>query len=384
MQATIDILQKLIAFKTVSLQSNLELIDYIESYLNSFAITSKRVYSEDKLQANLFATIGNSEKGGICFSGHSDVVPVENQPWSSDPFSLYKNGDKYYGRGTADMKGYLACVLSLVPEFIAATRSSNATPIHIAISYDEEVGCVGVRRLIDQLAEQENKPIACIIGEPTMMQVATAHKGKSAWRCSVHGVAAHSSQPHLGINAIEYTAELVTFLQKSAREWQTTENDNRYSPPFSTIQVGTIKGGTAVNVVPDYCQFDFEVRPLPTTSTEKLLQPFNSLVNNTLKPAIQSQNPQSDIKLKEQVNYPGLVDDDSLAELKTICSNAVGATSFCSLSFGTEAGLFQQAGIPTVVCGPGSIDVAHKANEYVEHEQLEQCMAFLRKVIASD
>ncbi|MGY4575675.1 acetylornithine deacetylase ArgE, partial [Ewingella americana] len=260
MQTVVDILSKLVSFNTISLQSNLAMIDYIDTYLADYGIAARRVYSEDGLRANLYATIGNPQRGGICFSGHSDVVPVEGQPWSQDPFVLTARDGRLYGRGSADMKGYLACVLALVPEFIEATRHPDAAPVHIAVSYDEEIGCVGVRGLLDELSRDAVRPSGCIVGEPTLMKVATAHKGKSAWRCAVHGQAAHSSQPDLGVNAIEIAAELVTFLRQQGKGWQQEAGDARYDPPWSTVQVGTIKGGTAVNVVPDHCEFDFEIR----------------------------------------------------------------------------------------------------------------------------
>jgi len=383
MKTTIKILEKLVGFKTVSLNSNLELIDYIESYLLEFGIKSERIYSEDGLRANLFATIGRTDRGGICFAGHSDVVPVDNQPWSSEPFVLTSQSGRYYGRGSADMKGYLACVLSLVPEFIAATRLPDALPLHIAVSYDEEIGCVGIRSLIEKLANQKNKPIACIVGEPTMMNIATAHKGKNSWKCGVHGVAAHSSNPQLGVNAIEYASEMVTFLTQNGRKWRETENNAHYSPPFSTIQVGTIKGGTAVNVVPDYCEFEFEVRPLPSASINLLLETFDTFIHKKLIPEMQQVDKSSGINLIEKINYPGLIDNPSLDDIKKLCSKALGESKFSSLAFGTEAGLFQQAGIPTVVCGPGSINQAHKADEYVTEQQLQACISFLREIIKS-
>lgn len=214
-----------------------------------------------------------------------------------------------------------------------------------------------------------------------MRQVATAHKGKSARRCCLHGQAAHSSQPQLGVNAIEYTAELVSLLRQRGREWRQAEGDPGYTPLYSTVQVGTIKGGTAVNVVPDRCEFDFEVRPLPDTGDEHLPRQLENWAHQYLLPEMQKTSVATSIHLTERANYPGLKDDNSLDELKTLCSQALNMTTFASLAFGTEAGLFQQAGIPTVICGPGSISVAHKADEYIERTQLEQCVAFLLKII---
>ena len=380
MLTVIDILTRLVSFKTLSLQPNIELIDYVESYLARWGVTARRIYSEDGQRASLYATLGTTERGGICFSGHSDVVPVSGQPWQSDPFVLRESEGRYYGRGSADMKGYLACVLALVPEWSIITRQPRACPIHIAISYDEEIGCVGVRGLLEQLAGEANRPAACIIGEPTMMQVATAHKGKRAWRCCIRGQAAHSSQPQLGVNAIEYAAELIHYLRQISRQWQQETGDRRYTPPYSTLQVGTIQGGTALNVVADHCTFDFEVRPLPGSCDAALPEMLVGRAQD-LEPEMQEISPAAGIQLTEQVSYPGLKDDESLDSLKVLCAAALDSTQVIALSFGTEAGLFQAAGIPTVVCGPGSITVAHKADEYIEREQLEQCVDFLRKIV---
>ncbi|WP_411570459.1 acetylornithine deacetylase [Pectobacterium cacticida] len=382
MPSSTDILATLVGFPTLSRQSNLPLIDYVESYLADYAIPVRRVYSEDGRCANLYATIGPQDRGGICLSGHSDVVPVAGQPWTSDPFTLTRRGDRLYGRGTADMKGFIACVLASVPEFIHATRKRDACPVHIAISYDEEVGCVGVRGLLSQLKEDGARPTGCIIGEPTLMRVATAHKGKSAWRCHIHGQAAHSSHPQAGVNAIEYAAELVLFLRQRSRDWQRGEQNASYHPSWSTVQVGVMSGGTAVNVVPDYCQFDFEIRPLPGTHHHLLADELAVFAQEQLVPEMRRVAAQGDIHLEPLAAYPGLQDDGSLQALKALCSAALGRhPSFDTLSFGTEAGLFQQAGIPAIVCGPGSITEAHKADEFIALDQLAQCQTFLQRVV---
>ncbi|WP_413742903.1 acetylornithine deacetylase [Sodalis sp. RH15] len=381
MGTAIELLSALVAFPTLSRRSNLELIDFVESYLADYGIGARRVYSEDGSRANLYATIGPADRGGICLSGHSDVVPADGQPWSSDPFTLLRRGDRLYGRGSADMKGYLACVLAMVPRFIEATRAADARPVHIAISYDEEIGCVGVRGLLDELALDGARPTGCIIGEPTLMRIATAHKGKSAWHCRVRGQAAHSSQNHLGVNAIEYAAELMLFLRSQGRDWRHDCRDNRYDPPWSTVQVGTVRGGSAVNIVPDSCEFDFEIRPLPGTRHHLLAEALGAYAKRLL-PEMRTVSAAADILLERRAEYPGLLDDGSLDALKHSCAGALGQEGFDSLSFGTEAGLFQQAGIPTVVCGPGSINQAHKADEYVDIEQLEQCRRFLGKIVA--
>ncbi len=380
MPTATELLSTLVAFPTLSRESNLPLIDFVESYLADYAISARRVYSADGGRANLYATIGPADRGGICLSGHSDVVPVAGQPWHSDPFILTRRDGRFYGRGSADMKGYLACVLAMVPHFIKATRGVDATPVHIAISYDEEIGCVGVRGLLAQLADDGARPTGCIIGEPTLMRVATAHKGKSAWRCSVQGQAAHSSQNHLGVNAIDYAAELVLFLSRRGREWRSGELDYRYEPPWSTVQVGTIRGGSAVNVVPDSCEFDFEIRPLPH-SDHHLLADDLGRVARAMLPDMRQVAAGADILLRPLAEYPGLRDDGTLDALKYRCAHALGQEGYDSLAFGTEAGLFQKVGIPTVVCGPGSIAQAHKADEYIEEAQLELCQRFLAQVV---
>lgn len=380
MSDAIELLTRLVSFPTLSRRSNLDLIDFVEDYLSGYGVAARRCYSPDGTRANLYATIGPNSRGGICLSGHSDVVPTEGQPWNSDPFALTARENRLYGRGSADMKGYLACVLAMTPHFIQATRRADALPVHIAISYDEEIGCVGVRGLLDQLAHDEARPISCIIGEPTMMRIATAHKGKSAWKCRVQGQAAHSSQNHLGVNAIDYAAELVLFLRNRGVRFRHEGVDARYDPPWSTVQVGVISGGSAVNVVPDRCEFEFEIRPLPQTGHDNLATELTQFAQELITD-MRRVSPGADIRLEPQSAYPGLQDDGSLEALKRRCAGALGQDTFDSLSFGTEAGLFQQAGIPTVVCGPGSITVAHKADEYVTVEQLELCQSFLARVV---
>lgn len=381
MTTAIDILSELVAFPTLSRQSNLALIDYVEDYLAGYGVRARRVYSADGQRANLYATIGPQERGGICLSGHSDVVPVAGQPWTSDPFTLTRRGERLYGRGTADMKGFIACVLALVPRFVQGARGADARPIHIAVSYDEEIGCVGVRGLLEQLAQDAARPVGCIIGEPTLMRIATAHKGKSAWRCTLRGQAAHSSQPQLGVNAVEYAAELMMFLRQRGRDWRHGVSDARYDPPWSTVQTGTVCGGTAVNVVPDRCEFDFEIRPLPGSDHHLLADELDRYARGQAVPEMRRIADAADIQLEALSAYPGLRDDATLDALKHRCAEAAQQPGFHALAFGTEAGLFQQAGIPAVVCGPGSIAQAHKADEYIDCEQLAQCQSFLARAL---
>jgi acetylornithine deacetylase len=380
MPNAVELLAKLVGFRSISRQSNLDLIDYVETYLSGFGVASRRVYSADGARANLYATIGPKDRGGICLSGHSDVVPVEGQPWTSDPFTLLeRDGGRLYGRGTSDMKGFLACVLATVPHFVEHVTD---TPIHIAISYDEEIGCVGVRGLIEELAKDAAKPTGCIIGEPTGMRVASAHKGKSAYRCCVRGLAGHSAAPQLGVNAIEYAAELVAFLRNSGRALQTGDSrDARYDPPYSTVQTGKIAGGVAVNVVPDRCEFDFEIRELPGEDGARVVGDLTRFATDTLLPEMKRVSADAAIELEPLATYPGLKDDASSAALKALCGSLLGDTGEMTLSFGTEGGLFQSIGIPAVVCGPGLISRAHKADEYVTVEELKDCLSFLERLV---
>ncbi|MGA3248376.1 MAG: acetylornithine deacetylase [Paraburkholderia sp.] len=380
MKNVVDLLAKLVSFKSISRQSNLDLIAFVEDYLAGYGVRSRRVYSADGRRANLYATIGPAERGGICLSGHSDVVPVEGQPWSSDPFVLREGDDEHlYGRGTSDMKGFIACVLATVPHFIEHVTD---TPIHIAISYDEEIGCVGVRGLLDELAKDAARPSGCIIGEPTEMRLASAHKGKSAYRCCVRGLAGHSAQPQLAVNAIEYAAELVAYLRNRGRALQTDgARDARYDPPFSTVQTGVIGGGVAVNVVPDRCEFEFEIRELPGADGKRIVSELTHFASDTLLPEMKRVAADAAIELQPLVEYPGLSDNESSAALKALCGRLLDDNSVTTLSFGTEGGLFQSIGIPAVVCGPGSITRAHKADEYITVAELRACVSFLERLV---
>jgi len=385
----IEILRKLVGFQSISRQSNLALIEYVQDYLAGFDVACRLVFNEDRSRANLYATIGPSTRGGLCFSGHSDVVPVSGQPWTTDPFTLVERDGKLYGRGSADMKGYIACVLASVPHFIATVRDM---PVHIAISYDEEIGCVGVRDLLAVLADDDAKPIGCVIGEPTSMRLAVAHKGKHAYRCGVHGLAGHSSQPDKGVNAIEYAAELITHLRGIGREIRRDGPfDTAFEPPFTTIQTGTVRGGVAVNVVPDQCVFDFEIRQLPNDDGAAHAERLKAFAMTQLLDDMRVVYPAAGIDVTPLSAYPGMQEESSAAakRLKALCSHALGIADLAAsgpqtLSFGTEGGLFQEIGIPTLVCGPGSIDQAHKADEFVAIEQLAQCCTFLREVLRSE
>ncbi|VFS80785.1 acetylornithine deacetylase [Pseudomonas aeruginosa] len=374
-----DILADLVAFDTVSRESNLALIDYVRDYLAGFGVDSELFFDADGRKANLYATIGPSDRGGVCLSGHTDVVPADGQAWSVPPFRLSERDGRLYGRGTADMKGYLACVLAAVPAFLAAPLR---LPVHLAFSYDEEVGCLGVRSLLAALERRPHKPLLCIIGEPTELKPVLGHKGKLAMRCEVHGAACHSAYAPQGVNAIEYAARLIGRLGEiGARLAAPERHDRRFDPPYSTVQTGLVQGGRALNIVPAECRFDFEVRALPADDPRQVAEELRDYAESELLPRMRAVERSTDIRFTPLSAYPGLLtaDDSQAAELIGLLS---GSTDFSTVAFGTEGGLFHQAGIPAVICGPGSMDQGHKPDEFVSLAQLEACDALLARLAA--
>lgn len=371
------VLERLIGFATVSRDSNLELIGFIRDYLAGLGVESELFLNEEGTKANLFATIGPTDRGGVVLSGHTDVVPVDGQAWSVEPFRLSERDGRLYGRGTADMKGFIASVLAAVPAFLAQPLK---TPVHLAFSYDEEVGCLGVRSMLEALEQRPNKPRLCLIGEPTELKPVLGHKGKLAMRCQVHGAACHSAYAPYGVNAIEYAAQLIGKLGEIGGELARPEHhDARFDPPFSTVQTGVIKGGRALNIVPEECEFDFEVRALPGFEAKVVAERLQTYAETDLLPRMRAVSETSDIRLKPLSAYPGLAtpEDSEAARLVALLS---GSEDFGTVAFGTEGGLFDQAGIPTVVCGPGSMDQGHKPDEFVSVVQLQGCDAMLLRL----
>ncbi|MBC3423470.1 acetylornithine deacetylase [Pseudomonas sp. RW3S2] len=371
------VLERLIGFATVSRDSNLELIGFIRDYLAGLGVESELFLNEEGTKANLFATIGPTDRGGVVLSGHTDVVPVDGQAWSVEPFRLSERDGRLYGRGTADMKGFIASVLAAVPAFLAQPLT---TPVHLAFSYDEEVGCLGVRSMLEALEQRPNKPRLCLIGEPTELKPVLGHKGKLAMRCQVHGAACHSAYAPYGVNAIEYAAQLIGKLGEIGGELARHEHhDARFDPPFSTVQTGVIKGGRALNIVPEECEFDFEVRALPGFEAKVVAERLQAYAETDLLPRMRAVSDASDIRLKPLSAYPGLAtpEDSEAARLVALLS---GSEDFGTVAFGTEGGLFDQAGIPTVVCGPGSMDQGHKPDEFVSVAQLQGCDAMLLRL----
>ncbi|NMX52755.1 acetylornithine deacetylase [Pseudomonas veronii] len=370
------LLQTLVGFDTTSRESNLQLIAFVRDYLASHGVASELIYNEARTKANLFASIGPVEVPGIVLSGHTDVVPVDGQPWSMPPFELTERDGRLFGRGTADMKGYIACVLAQVPALVAATLRR---PVHIALSYDEEVGCLGVRSLLSVLAQRPVKPMLCIIGEPTELKPVLGHKGKLAMRCDVHGAACHSAYAPHGVNAIEHAAELIGELGRIGQRLR-DKQDARFDPPFSTVQTGVIGGGKALNIVPADCRFDFEVRALPGQAPQAVADELRAYAEQQVLPRMQAVSAQSAIRFTELSAYPGLMTDQQ-SEAAELIAAFCGSRAFGTVAFGTEGGLFDAVGIPTVVCGPGSMDQGHKPDEFVSVAQLAQCDQMLHSML---
>lgn len=377
----LTLLRDLIAFPTVSRDGNRELLLYVERYLKNLGIASEILWAPEGDRGNLWATIGPAEGRGVVLSGHTDVVPVDGQDWSSDPFTLRDGDDgKLYGRGTADMKGFVALALALVPEML---KSELKAPFHLALSYDEEVGCLGVRSLVEKLSGMTVKPALCVVGEPTLMQPIVAHKGGRSYRVTIRGRAAHSSLTPLGVNAIEVAAELIQFLKAIAAEWRAEGPfDGAFDVPHSTLSVGLINGGTAINIVPEHCSVVFEFRHLAQVDAEAVMQRVETYVRETLEPPMKAIAPESGISFDPLFLFPGL---DMAPEhpAVTFVKSLAGRNDHAKVAFGTEAGHFQQtAGIASVVCGPGAIAQAHKPDEWIALSQLEAGERFLDRLLA--
>jgi acetylornithine deacetylase len=373
-----ELLAKLVAFDTTSVRSNLPLIDFVRATLEAHGIASTLIPSEDGTKAALFATIGPKGDGGIGLSGHSDCVPVTGQSWTSDPFTLVQRDGKRYGRGSCDMKGFIACVLAAVPRFQAKALKE---PVHILISYDEEVGCLGVRPLIARLGHDLPRPRAIIVGEPTDMEVIDAHKRIDAYRTIVTGKEAHSSVPQRGVNAIAYAAELVRELDRIGADLAGKEADPHFDPPCTTLQVGTIEGGTAANIVPKHCSFQWQVRGLPSAEPGTVAHRLDDFAAKALLPRMRHVAKTTSIDTVQEIAVPAF-EAGKDSEAIALALALTGKNEARAVSYGTEAGLFEAAACPTVICGPGSVAQAHVADEFVSEGQLQACMAFLDRLAA--
>ena len=375
---TFALIERLVGFDTTSRDSNLGLIEWARDYLKGYGIASRLTYDATGNKANLFATVQKGAGPGIVLSGHTDVVPVDGQDWASDPFKAIVKNEKIYGRGACDMKSYLAVILAMAPRFAAANLRS---PIHFALSYDEEVGCIGARGLLEDLARNDIRPAGAIIGEPTSMQPVIAHKGKRAYRCCVRGKEAHSALTPQGVNAIEYAARIISYIRHMAKRQQACEpRDYGFDVPFTTLQTGVISGGTAGNIVPRECNFQFEFRYLPGADPDALEREIRDYAERVVLPEMKRTDPGTSIDIETKSDNPGLSvsEKDQITQLAQALSRN---QSTAKVAYLTEGGLFQRAGIPAVICGPGSIEQAHKPDEYVALEQVALCESFMERLL---
>ncbi|MGV3550247.1 acetylornithine deacetylase [Rhizobium sp.] len=372
-----DILDRLIAFPTVSRDGNIDLIRYIADFLAGVGIEAELYPHENGDRASLFATVGNGKRGGVVLSGHTDVVPVEGQAWTSDPFRLTRRDNRLLGRGTADMKGFVACAMEAL---IAARDQELARPLHVAFSYDEEIGCVGVQPMLAELATSGIKPEWVLIGEPTHMQVATGHKGKTGIRATCRGHAAHSALAPTGLNAIHLAADMLTGIREMQAEIERAGiRDPDYDVPYTTLHAGVIKGGTALNIVPDQCEMLFEIRNIADDDPKTIMNQFFDRAEAIVGPK-KNMFPDAEIRLEIFNEYPGLSTDAS-GEISSRAIALSGQANRIKVAFGTEGGLFQELlGTTAIVCGPGNMEQGHKPDEFVTVEQMEECRAMLARV----
>jgi acetylornithine deacetylase len=369
-------LERLIAMQTVSRDSNLELIDFVRAYLGAHGVESTLVESEDGRKANLYATVGPPAAGGVVLSGHTDVVPVDGQEWNTDPFTVVEKDGKLFGRGTCDMKAFSAIGLALLPEM-----DKLKFPIHFALSYDEEVGCLGAPDLIRELTAKVQKPRAVIVGEPTGMRVVTAHKSMFIFDTIVHGHETHSSLQHLGVSAVMVAARLITWLgDQQARNADRADPNSPFAPGYSTLHCGVVHGGTAQNITARECCFVTDIRTLPGESAMAYFRDYERFARDELEPVMQAIHPDTGIELRINAQVPGFnaaADDEAVM----LARQLTGQNETECVVYGAEAGQFQEAGHSVVMCGPGSIDQAHQPNEYITLEQLEAGTAFMRRLI---
>ncbi|SDN57969.1 acetylornithine deacetylase [Lutimaribacter pacificus] len=376
-EQTVGILGDLIAFPTVSADSNLELIAYLANRLGDVGAHVQVMTDESGHKANLFATIGPETDGGIVLSGHSDVVPAEEHGWSADPFEMVARDGNFYGRGTCDMKGFIAAAMAMAPTL---AQADLRRPVHFAFTYDEEVGCLGAQHLVRELAETGLRPATAIIGEPTMMRIIEGHKGCCEYTTRFHGLEGHGSAPDLGVSAVEYAARYIMRLLELREDLKPrAPQDSRFDPPWSTLQVGRIHGGVAHNVIAGDAEVEWELRPVQASDKAYVTGEIARYANDVLLPAMREVHPAATIATEVIGEVQGL-EPTTANEARDIIQRLTGQNGADVVAFGTEAGLFQSLGMSAVVCGPGSIEQAHKADEFVSTDQLRQCVAMLERL----
>jgi len=373
--AAIEILESLVSFDTTSRNSNLPIIDYIADYLVGHGVQSFRVPDETGQKSSLFATIGPDKAGGVGLSAHTDVVPVDGQDWETNPFTLVQKDGKLYGRGACDMKGFLACILAAVPDF---KRRNLKVPIHLVLSYDEEVGCTGVRPMIHEFGTRLTKPRMVIVGEPTGMNVVDAQKGPARWHVTVTGKPVHSSMAHLGANAIMAAGELLAELALIEEELKQAPRNERFEPPYTTLQVTQIDGGAASNIVPERAWFSWEIRGLPGVNADQIEARFRTKAD-AISARMKEAAPEAGVEVVRWNHVPAFTADPD-SEVLSLALKLAEQNDTHAAPYATEASLFHAAGMPSVVCGPGDIAQAHTPNEWIDQGELDQCLKFLSRL----
>ncbi len=371
-------LARLVSFDTTSRNSNLPLIDFLRGFLDEHRVPYRLSADPTGKKANLHAVIGPYCAGGIALSGHVDTVPVDGQSWSADPFTLRRENGRLHARGACDMKGFVAVFLAAVPELV---RRPLAKPVHLFISYDEEVGCFGAKRLIEDLEESGLKPALCVVGEPSGMQPILAHKGKLNLLVRVRGLPGHSSQPAKGVNAVQAAGEAIAYVAAEARRLAAEGPfETGFDPPHTTVHVGTVQGGTILNIIPEHAEFHMEWRHIPADDPQAGLDRLREHVGARIEPAMKAVHPDTGFTYEVKVRMPGmsLPPDHPLTAL---VKQVTGSNSTGKVSYGTEGGFYQDAGIPTIVCGPGHIEQAHQPDEWIAESELAACDSFIRRLV---
>jgi acetylornithine deacetylase len=373
----VQVLERLVAFESISARPNLDLVGYVRDYLATRGVTAHLSYDDARARANLHATIGPAVDGGVVLNGHTDVVPVEGQVWTSDPFTLTERAGRLHGRGAVDMKGFLACMLASVPAWQARPLKR---PIHVSMCYDEEIGGFGAPVLVEDMGRTAPHPSVAIVGEPTGMRIVSGHKGGFEMRTVITGFEAHASDPRKGANAIVFAARFIAMLDDLGRELAAAPRaGSPFDPAWSTISVGTIHGGAARNIIAGSCAFDWELRPVPGDDGTALIARVDDYARTVLLPEMRAASPSADIRTVTEARVPPLNHEDAREAVALLCE-LTGQNGADVVSFGTDAGHFCDAGISTVVFGPGSIEQAHKPDEYIERSQIDACMSFLDRL----